>query len=450
MSSAQAAEPGSHDARGPGLVRAIGRFDLTAAIVNGVVGSAIFGMPATLAALTGAWSPLAALLGGLGILTIVLCFAEVASRFRDPGGPYLYAREAFGPLVGFEVGWLTFWTRVLSAAANLNVFVLYLGELVPGARGGAGRTTLMVVLVGLITLVNVIGVRQATWAIDAFTLAKLLPLALLILLGVGHVRGDVLAGQAVAAPDWTQALLLLVFAYGGFEAALIPAGEARDPRRDTGFALLTGLGTIALIYMLVQLVVVGVVPHAASAPAPIAAAFGALVGAPGVVLASIAAMVSVTGWATGNLLQAPRLLYSMAGRGELPTLLGRVHRRFRTPVPAIVTFALLSLAFGLTGGFASNAILAAVVRLSYYGLTCAALVVLRRRAAPPPGFRVPAGEVVAAVGVSSCLLLFCLWLLATKTFAQAWIVGVLVVAGLPFLWSARRTVITAPPADRAD
>jgi APA family basic amino acid/polyamine antiporter len=416
----------------PGLVRAISRFDLTAAIVNGVIGSAIFGMPAALAALTGAFSPLAALLGGLGILAIVLSFAEVASRFRDPGGPYLYAREAFSPLVGFEVGWLTFWTRVLSAAANLNVFVLYFGELVPAARHGAGRAAVMLTVLALMTLVNVVGVRQATWAVDLFTLGKLLPLVLLILLGVGHVSGEVLASQGVGASNWTQAILLLVFAYGGFEAALIPASEARDPRRDTGFALLAGLGAVAAVYLLVQLVVVGVLPRAAEAKAPIAAAFGVLLGPTGVLVASLAAMVSVTGWATGNVLQAPRLLYSMAERGELPAVLGRVHARFRTPAPAIVTFALVSLAFGLTGDFAQNATFAAIVRLTYYGLTCAALVVLRRRSASPPGFHVPGGPLVAAVG-----LLFCLWLLSTRTFEQGWILVALVVAGLPLYWRAR-------------
>lgn len=446
MSSPASGEPGAPAARRPGLVRAIGRYDLTAAIVNGVVGSAIFGMPATLAGLTGAWSPLAALLGGLGILTIVLCFAEVASRFRDPGGPYLYAREAFGPLVGFEVGWLTFWTRVLSAAANLNVFVLYLGELLPAVRTGAPRAAVMVAVVGLIVVVNVIGVRQATWTVDAFTLAKLTPLALLILLGAGRVSGDVLATQTVLAPDWTQAILLLVFAYGGFEAALIPAGEARDPRRDTGFALLAGLGAIAAVYMLVQLVVVGVVPRAADAPAPIAAAFGALLGPAGVVLASVAAMVSVVGWTTGNVLQSPRILYSMAERRELPALFGRVHPRFHTPDAAIATFAAVALAFGLAGGFAWNATLAAIVRLVYYGLTCAALVVFRRRGGDPPGFRVPVAALVAPLG-----LVFCVWLLSTRTFAQAWILAALVAAGLPFFWWPHRAAATAaPPAGGTD
>src|SRR5271170_8257203 len=154
-----------------GLVRSIRRSDLTAAIVNGVIGSGIFGLPSTIAGLAGAWSPVVALLGGLGFLAILLCFAEVASRFAEPGGPYLYAREAFGPLVGFEVGWLTFCTRVLSAAAALNVFALYLTELWSPAGTPQGRVFVMVTLATAMTIINVIGVRQATWAINFFTLA---------------------------------------------------------------------------------------------------------------------------------------------------------------------------------------------------------------------------------------------------------------------------------------
>jgi amino acid transporter len=415
-------------------VRAIGRFDLTAAIVNAVIGSALFGIPATLAGLTGAWSPLAALLAGLGLLTIVLCFAEVASRFRDPGGPYLYVREAFGPLLGFEVGWLIFCTRVLSAAAALNVFVLYLAALAPPTGLGAPRIAVMATLVALVTFINVIGVRQATWAVDVFTLAKLLPIVLLILLGVGHVRSWILETQAVAVPDWTQAILLLVFAYGGFESALIPAGEARDPRRDTGAALLVALGLVAAVYMLVQLVVVGVVPHAAAAEAPIAAAFGALLGPPGVALASVAAMVSVYGWATGAFLQSPRVLFSMAERGDLPRGVALVHARFRTPHVAILAYALPSLAFGLLGGFAWNAKLAAIVRLFYYALTCMSLPVLRRRSLEPPGFRLVAAAIVVPLAVG-----FCLWLLSTRTVEEASLLLALIGIGLPLFWLARRT-----------
>ena len=225
----------------PGLVRAIGRFDLTAAIVNGVIGSAIFGMPARIAELTGVWSPLAYLAAGAGVMTMVLCFAEVASRFQDPGGPYLYSREAFGPWVGFQAGWLTFWIRVTSVGANINVLVNYLAESVPSAGTPSGRAVAMTLVLGVITVINVAGVRQATWTIDVLTVLKLLPLLLLIALGLAHLSPEALASQRVASPDWTSAILLLVYAYGGFEAPLIPAGETKNPRRDSGFALLAAL-----------------------------------------------------------------------------------------------------------------------------------------------------------------------------------------------------------------
>lgn len=414
------ASPGS-----PRLVRAIGRWDLTALVVNGVIGSSIFGMPAVLAALTGAWSPLCALLGGLGILAIVLCHAEVASRFSEPGGTYLYAREAYGQAVGFQAGWLSFWIRATSMGANLNVFVDYLAQLAPGAGAGAGRAATMCVVAGLATLLNVIGVKQGARTTDVFAVAKLLPLALLILLGLPRLSSAVLATQAVAAPDWTQAVLLLVFAYGGFEAALIPAGEMKDPRRDSAFALLAALGIIATVYLLVQLAVVGVVPQAGTVKAPVAAAFGLLVGAFGVTLASVAAMVSTYGWTVGAVLASPRILYSMADRGELPRLLARVHPRFRTPDAAIYAFTLAGLAFGITGGFAANATLSAIVRLVTYAMVCGSLLVFRRRGGmDAPGFRLPAGTAVALIALG-----FCAWLLTTRTFSQAWILLAIMAVG---------------------
>ena len=425
MSAGSPTQAPAGSATRPGLIRAIGRFDLTALVINGVIGSSIFGMPSVLAALTGAWSPVTALLGGLGILAIVLCHAEVASRFDEAGGTYLYGREAFGRAVGFQAGWLSFWIRVTSMAANLNVFVDYLAQVWPAAGVAAGRAAVMGAVTALVTALNVAGVRQGARTVDAFTVAKLMPLALLVVLGLGRIRGDVLATQAVAAPDWTQAVLLLVFAYGGFEAALVPAGEARDPRRDSAFALLTGLAVIATVYALVQLTVVGLVPRVALVRAPVAAAFGILVGPAGAVLASLAAMISTYGWTVGAVLSTPRILYSMAQRAELPGALARVHPRFRTPDVSIYAFAVAGLAFGLAGGFAANATLSAIVRLVTYGMVCASLPVFRRRAGTEAArFRLPAGGLVSLLGIA-----FCLYLLSTRTFTQAWILLAIMAVG---------------------
>jgi amino acid transporter len=207
----------------------------------------------------------------------------------------------------------------------------------------------------------------------------------------------------------------------------------RNPKRDIGFALLVGLAVIATVYLLVQLVVIGTVPHAGETKAPIAQALGVLLGPPGVVLASIAAMVSVYGWTTGATLAQPRVIHAMAERGELPSVLARVHPRFRTPHWAIVVFAAVALGLALAGSFAANATFSAIVRLVYYALTCAALIVLRRRAGEAPGFHLPAGPFIAMLAMG-----FCAWLLSTRSFEQLWILLALTAAGLPFYLLSRR------------
>lgn len=423
----------------PALVRAIGRRDLAAAVVNGIIGSGVFGLPGTIAALAGSWSLLAYVCAGAGTLLVVLCFAEVASRFREAGGPYLYTRAAFGPLAGFEAGWLTFWIRVTAVAANLNVFVQYLAQLVPSAASPPGRAAVIVLLTLLIALVNLAGVRQATWTVNVFTVAKLLPLLLLIALGLAAFEPATFRAQAVPQVDWTQAVLLLVFAYGGFEAPLIPAGEARDPRRDSGFALLSALAVVTAVYLLLQAALLGLVPRLGGSAAPVADGFAALLGPPGLALASLAAMLSVYGYATGNALQSPRLLYAMARARELPAVLGRVHPRFHTPHVAIVVYALVTGALALHGSFEWNATLSAVVRLLTYAATCGALIVLRRRPqAEAAGFVAPGGRLVAWAGI-----LFCLWLLSTRSLAQGGVLLVLTAAGA-LLWLAGRRAATAP------
>ncbi|PYQ41903.1 MAG: amino acid transporter [Acidobacteria bacterium] len=426
-------------AESPGLVRAIGRWDFTAAIINGVIGSGIFSLPSVLAGLTGAWSPLTFVLAGLGMLTMLLCMAEVASRFTEAGGPYLYVREAFGRDAGFQAGWLTFFIRATSAAAALNVFTDYLGPLAPVLAQGTGRVATMTVVLGVITAINVLGVRQATWAVDALTAGKLLPLALLIVLGLPRVSEAVLATQTVAHADWTQAVLLLVFAYGGFDTPLIVAGEVRRPRKDSAFALIVGMAVIAFVYTLVQVVAVGVVPALAATKAPLAEACRRLMGGPGVLLITVGAMVSTYGLATGSVLAAPRLLFSMARRGELPAVLGRVHPRFRTPDVAILAYAAVTLGFALYGSFTWNATVSAIVRLVTYGLICAALLVFRRRGGEEPGFRLPGGAVIAPVAIA-----FALWLLSTRTFRQAWVLAVLIAVGWGLGRLARRSR-AAPP-----
>ena len=414
------------------LLRVIGRWALTAAVINSVVGSGVFGLPAPLAGLVGAWSPVAVLAAGAAIFIIVICFAEVGSRFDRAGGPYLYVRHTFGPALGFQVGWLHIWTRLLSAAAVLNVLASYLTTLVPWTGTPAGRAIAITAAIVLVTTVNLTGVRQAAWMVNAFTIAKLVPLIALVAIGAFHVDADVLATQHVDDVRWTEAILLLLFAFGGFESGVVAGGESKDPARDTGFALLVAMTAVTLLYCLVQLTVVGVLPRASEQAAPVSAALGQLMGPPGITLGSVAVVLSVYGWLTGFALMSPRILFAMAEHGDLPRVLGWLHPRTRVPVVAIAINASIALILGLIGDFGQLATFAAIARLGIYAATCAALIALRESPGPSATFRAPAGPALAAAGI-----VFCGWLLTTRSIAEAWFLPVIVVAGLA-LWTATR------------
>jgi amino acid transporter len=416
----------------PQLVRAIGRWTLVAAIINGVIGSGVFGLPSAVAGFAGEWSPVTVLIAGLGILFIVVCFAEVGNRFDAGGGPYLYTRTAFGPFIGFQVGWLHVFTRVLSAAAVANVLVAYLTKLAPWVGTSAGRAFTIVAAIVIVTIINLLGVKQAAWTVNFFTIAKLLPLVAVILIGIFQVKSSVIATQAVPVPKWSDAILLLVFAYGGFESGIIAASETKNPKRDTAFALLFAMLITTIIYCLIQLVVTGVLPNAATSTAPFADTMRVLIGPVGSTIAVLGVVISVFGWLMGFALLTPRILFAMAERHEIPALFARIHPRFRTPYVAIVINSIIALGLSLVGSFTGLAAASAITRLSIYALVCGAVLVLRRKLGPPVGFRVFAAPVVATVAI-----LLCAWLLTTRSFAQSWFLIVIILAGA-LVWLAAR------------
>ena len=258
---------------------------------------------------------------------------------------------------------------------------------------------------------------------------KLLPLLMLVVLGSFHLSKGVLAGQVVSNPNWTEAVLLLVFAYGGFESAVIAASETRNPKRDTAFALVTAIVAVTAVYLLVQLAVVGVLPHAAQSSTPIAAALAELLGPAGSTIAALGVVVSVYGWLTGFALMTPRILFSMARRREMPAFLAAVHPRFRTPGAAIAVNSAAVLVMGLSSNFAQAATLAAIARLVIFAVTCGTVIVFRIRDRAPEGFHIPCGTAVAVIGIA-----FSAWLLSTRSFAQGWILIDIMAFGMLF-WS---------------
>jgi amino acid transporter len=252
----------------------------------------------------------------------------------------------------------------------------------------------MLALVGGLALVNYRGVRAGAGVSNFFTITKVGSLGLFIIAGLVLVKHTTPAAPAVAptAGAWTDALIALVFAFGGFESALVPAAEAKDPRRDAPFALGVGLAIVAVCYFLIHLVAMWAVPDLASSARPLADAARSFAGRGGAAAMAMAAMLSAYGWLSAAFVTMPRLIYALGERGDFPRAFGAVHPRFRSPHLAILLWAALVLGLGIYGSFIWNAILAGVARLVTYSATCLALIQLRRQRPQTDRWRAPAGN----------------------------------------------------------
>src|SRR3954470_19985379 len=314
------------------LIRSIGRWDLVAVTINSVIGAGIFGLPARVFGLIGDFSVIAFLVCAVFASLIVICFAEVGSRFRETGGPYLYAREAFGPVVGFEAGWLMWLARLSAFAANANLLVGYAGYFWPAIASGTGRNLFLCAVAASLMVINIVGVRNATRANNLFTAGKLIPIALFLAAGLWFANwGQFTFATTSGYTQFSTSVLLLVYAFTGFEMAVIPSGEIADPQRSIPRALLTAMAVIASVYLLIQIVCIGTLPDLANSQRPLADAANHFLGRAGASIISAGIIISIAGNLHITLLAASRIPFAMGERGELPGFLGLTHKRFHTP-----------------------------------------------------------------------------------------------------------------------
>ena len=410
-----------------GLIRSIRRWDLVSVTVNAVIGAGIFGLPSRVYTAAGNYSLVAFLLCAVFVGMIVLCFAEVGSRFTETGGPYLYARQAFGPVTGFIVGWLMWIARVSAFAANTSIMLGYLSLFWPAVASGPARSGIICSITVALAVINLLGVRDVAISTNLFTVGKLAPLVLLIVAGFFYLDPKSLAlGAMPPLPAFSSAMLLLVYAYTGFEIAVIPGGEIRDPRRNLPFAILIAIAIVALFYILIQIVCIGAFPGFAASDRPLADAANRFLGRPGSLILSAGAVISIAGNLNVVLLSAARVPFAMATRGELPAFLGSIHPRFRTPQTSIILTAAIMGALTLSGTFLYAVTISTLARLTLYAVTCGALPVLRnRRDAPPAAFRAPAG-----LPISLAALTLCGWLIANTTWREVRDTAIAAAVGL--------------------
>jgi len=418
------------------LVRAIGTWSLAAGVINITVGGGIFRLPADVARALGAAAPIAYVVCAVAMGLIVLCFAEAGSRVAMTGGPYAYVELAFGPYVGFLTGVLTWLLGTTAVAAVSTVFATNAAKLFPVFEDPVMRGLLLVASFAIVATINILGVKQGSRLNAIGTVAKLVPLLLLVLVGALFVqRSNLVVTTPPAIGDVTRASIILIFAFSGVESALVPSGEVKDPARTVPRAVFLAMLAITLLYIAIQLVVQGVLGAALSkSTTPLADAAGAVFGPWGSVLLLSAVVISTFGYLSGMTLAIPRALFAFGRDGYLPAAIAAVHPRYRTPHVSIAVQSALACTLAITSAFGSLAIIANVAALLVYFACSLAAWQLRRRDVRAGGvpFRVPGGGIVPLL---SCAMI--IGLLSSITLPE-WRVLALVIAVASVLFAVTR------------
>ena len=418
------------------LPRNLGLWGIWMLVVNGLIGAGIFGLPSGAAALAGEYSILVYAFCALLILPIILCFAELGSYFRGTGGPIRYGTLAFGPFVGFQGGWLYYLARLISFSANTVLLTDSIAYFIDGAGTGTGRIiSLAVICVGL-SVINVLGSIESIRSMTLFTVIKF---AVLILLPLG---GFILLGSEVipsfessipASENLGAAALLLIYAFVGFEGAVVPAGEAKRPERDMPLGLLLGLAVVAVLYMVIQLVSQAALPDLANSKTPLLDVSASLFGPIGAIILMIGVAASVLANLVSSMFSATRVTYALSLEKSLPSWFGEVHSRYLTPANSVVFFGVAAFLLAAFGSFTVLAAMTVLSRLFLYGMSCAAIPKLRSQFRGEGRFILKGGYLIPILGIGACL-----WLMLQVSERSIWMTAIFIGIGSLMYWVGKR------------
>lgn len=397
------------------LNRGIRRWDLVLLTINSIIGAGIFGLPSRVFALTGPYSLLSFIACAGIVLIFIFCFAEVSSRFQETGGPYAYTLAAFGRFPAFLMGWLLVLSRTFIYATLINLQVTYLGFFSDIFTTPESRAIIITSVTVFLTWVNHIGVRNMAMLNNILTVAKLLPLAIFIIVGLFFLDFENFRAATVPnAGDFSKSVLLLVFAFGGFESVLVNTGEIDNPRRTLPFALLTATAVVAVFYILIQAVSIGTLPGLATSDKPLAEAAQGFMGRAGASMIAVGAFISILATLNVLMLSGSRLPYALSLEGQLPARFSDVHARYKTPTASLLVVAAATLAVSLGWTFLSALTISVIIRITVYLMVCVSLLKLRRdRKEQTDYYKVKAGPALAVAGI-----LLSLWLLSTARWSE--------------------------------
>ncbi len=417
------------------LPRNLGLWGIWMLVVNGLIGAGIFGLPSGAAALAGEYSVLIYGFCALLILPVILCFAELGSYFRGTGGPIRYGTLAFGPFIGFQGGWLYYLARLISFSANTVLLTDSIAYFLPAAGESTGRLIALAVICISLSLINVLGSVESIRSMTVFTVIKF---AVLILLPVGGfilLGGDVIPRFDTPIPplsDLGSAALLLIYAFVGFEGAVVPAGEAKRPERDMPLGLLLGLGIVTALYMLIQVVSQAAVPNIGASKTPLLDVSAFLFGGPGAVILMIGVAASVLANLISSMFSATRITYALSLERSLPSWFGEVHPKFITPANSVIFFGISAFLLSAFGSFTVLAAMTVLSRLFLYIMSCAAIPKLRPQFRGQGKFILPGGYLIPILGVLACL-----WLMLQVSEQSIWMTALFIGIGTGLYWVGR-------------
>lgn len=398
------------------LKRDINKWDLVLLMINFIIGAGIFGLPSKIFELAGVYSIPAIVVCALLMLVIILNFSEVASQFNETGGPYLYTLKAFGNFPGYIIGWLTLVSRIAAYAALINLMVDYLSYLNNAFTDQGIRSFTIILITSFIFFVNYRGVKTSSRLNNLLAISKLIPLIIFVLVGFFFIDFDLLDFDQPAPKinEFSSVILVLIFAFTGFEAAVINTGEMSNPEKDIPFALISSTLFVAVFYTFIQIVSVGTFPDLASSNKPIADAADYFLGSAGGLLITIGAVISIGGTINANLLAGSRLPFAFSEANQFPMLFSKTHPKTAIPIVSLIFYSLVAILVSVTGTFIYALSISVIGKVLVFAIISAALIKFRRaNGKNKVGYKLRFGFFFAILGI-----FICIWMLLASNLSD--------------------------------
>ena len=411
--------------------RKIGFWSIVLLGINSIIGSGIFLLPNKAMNLIGPASLLVILFDMLLVVTIALCFAEAGGMFKKNGGPYVYAKEAFGDFVGFEVGFMKWAISIIAWATMAVGFTTALSAVWPAAQNAIIKNSIIIIILVGLGIINILGVNISKILNNVITIGKLVPLVIFVAVGIFLIKGSnftpIFPGGVYKGGSFGAAALLIFYAFTGFESIAVAAEDMENPEKNVPKAIIAVMIIVSLFYLLIQAVSIGILgPELATSSTPIATASAKFLGSGGGILVTAGTLISIGGINIAASFITPRTAVALAEDGLLPKVMAKYSKK-GTPYIAIIVTVALAIPVALSGSFVKLAAISVVSRFAQYLPTCLAIPVLRKKRPDlTSSFRVPFGPVIPAIAV-----IVSIWLLTQSSMEKIlWGLGGLVL-GVP-------------------